>query len=54
MFKVYRSSELILVEGRPGSGKTTLVHKTVKDWASGEILCKSKLVFLVKTVTSQS
>ena len=48
MFSEYRSRELILVEGRPGSGKTTLVHKIVKDWASGKIICKSKLVFLVK------
>ena len=49
VFREYRSEELILVEGRPGSGKTTLVHKIVKDWASsGEILCNSKLVFLVK------
>ena len=48
VFREYRSSELILVEGRPGSGKTTLVHKIVKDWGSGEILYKSKLVFLIK------
>ena len=48
VFREYRGSELILVEGRPGSGKTTLVHKIVKDWASGKIICKSKLMFLVK------
>ena len=48
VFGEYGSSELILVEGRPGSGKTTLVYKIAKDWASGEILCKSKLVFLIK------
>ncbi len=41
------SSELIMLEGRPGSGKTTLVHKIVKDWANGKILLGAQLVFLV-------
>ena len=27
----------ILFEGRPGSGKTTLMHKISKDWAKGEL-----------------
>ena len=39
--------ELILVEGRPGSGKTTLVHKIIKDWTKGKVLHKAKLVFLI-------
>ena len=38
---------MILVEGRPGSGKTTLVHKVIKDWASGKALAKSKLSLLL-------
>ena len=46
-FGEYRSRELILVEGRPGSGKTTLVHKIIRDWTEGEVLTKAKLVFLV-------
>ena len=33
--------------GRPGSGKTTLVHKVIKDWASGKALAKSKLALLL-------
>lgn len=28
---------LILIEGRPGSGKTTLINKLSYDWSSGEI-----------------
>ena len=46
-FGEYKSGELILVEGRPGCGKTTLVHKIIRDWTGGEILTKAKLVFLV-------
>ena len=46
-FGEYRSRELILLEGRPGSGKTTLVHKIIRDWTEGEVLTKAKLVFLV-------
>ena len=45
-FGEYRSRELILLEGRPGSGKTTLVHKIIRDWTEGEVLTKAKLVFL--------
>ena len=47
VFGEYKSDELILVEGRPGSGKTTLVHKVIKDWASGKALAKSKLTLLL-------
>ena len=47
VFGEYKSNELILVEGRPGSGKTTLVHKVIKDWASGKALAKSKLTLLL-------
>ena len=38
----------LLIEGRPGSGKTTLVHKFSQDWGRGKIQLKNiKLVFLV-------
>ena len=47
MFGDHQSRELILVEGRPGSGKTTLVHKIVKDWVEGRALVKAKLVYLI-------
>ena len=47
VFGEYKSNELKLVEGRPGSGKTTLVHKVIKDWASGKALDKSKLTLLL-------
>ncbi len=48
VFGHYQSGSLVLVEGRPGSGKTTLVHKVVRDWAIKEGTLKgAKLVFLV-------
>ena len=47
VFGEYKSSELVLVEGRPGSGKTTLVHKIIKDWTSGQVLREADLVFLI-------
>ena len=47
MFGEYKSSELVLVEGRPGSGKTTLVHKIIKDWTNGLVLREADLVFLI-------
>ena len=51
----YRSSfssiiegDRILVEGRPGSGKTTLVHRISQDWARGKLKWKCvRLLFLV-------
>ncbi len=48
VFKDYREGALTLVEGRPGSGKTTLVHKITRDWATGKkVLQQAKMVFLV-------
>ena len=48
VFKEYREGALVLVEGRPGSGKTTLVHKVTRDWATGrKVLQGAKMVFLI-------
>ena len=48
IFRKYKERELVLIEGRPGSGKTTLVHKITQDWAHGKpILLGAKYVFLV-------
>ncbi len=47
-FREYREGDLLLVEGRPGSGKTTLVHKLTRDWAEGKkVLQGARMVFLV-------
>ena len=54
IFSKYRSSELILVEGRPGSGKTTLVHKIVEDWVAGNVLVKARLTFLISPFQSKA
>ena len=51
-FSVLERGCLVVVEGRPGSGKTTLVHKLVIDWATGKpVLLNSKLVFLLNLRT---
>ena len=47
IFSEYKTGELILVEGRPGSGKTTLVHKIIKDWTKGKVLHKANIVFII-------
>ena len=48
VFKEYKEGTLILIEGRPGCGKTTLVHKVAKDWAAGRsVLQGAKMVFLI-------
>ena len=47
VFGEYESGALILVEGFPGTGKTTLTQKIVKDWARGITLKKAKVVLLV-------
>ena len=40
-------TDCILILGRPGSGKTTLVRKVVKDWAHGRVLQEANLVFVI-------
>ena len=48
IFREYKEGELVLIEGRPGSGKTTLVHKITQDWAHRKpILLGANYVFLV-------
>ncbi len=47
LFGTFQSAALILVEGHPGSGKTTLVNKIIKHWTKGKSLAETKLVFLV-------
>ena len=48
VFGQYNSGALILVEGRPGSGKTTLMHKVARDWAlKRNILMNAVIVILV-------
>ena len=47
IFADYHTGELILVEGRPGSGKTVLVHKITKDWTLGRALLKANLTIFV-------
>ena len=38
---------LILILGHPGSGKSTLVHKVIKDWARDRVLQEAYLVFVI-------
>ena len=48
VFKNLISGARLLIEGRPGSGKTTLVHKVSRDWAKNELQWKNiELLFLV-------
>ena len=47
-FSSIKEGDRILVEGRPGSGKTTLVHRISQDWARGKLKWKCvRLLFLV-------
>ena len=34
VYESLRSGQLLLIEGRPGSGKTTFIHKVTRDWAA--------------------
>ena len=50
VFANLESTTRLLIEGRPGSGKTTLVHRFSKDWANGNPKLDIKniqLLFLV-------
>ncbi len=48
LFQKYEEGAFVLIEGRPGSGKTTLTRKMSKDWASKpDILMGANLVFLI-------
>ncbi len=46
-FGEYMSGSIVLVEGRPGSGKTTLANKLVYDWSRGKALKNADKVFLI-------
>ena len=46
-FSQYQEGSLIILEGHPGSGKTTLTFKMTKDWVNGKMLRKANKVFLV-------
>ena len=46
-FSQYEEGALIILEGRPGSGKTTLAFKITKDWVNRKMLSNAGKVFLV-------
>ena len=46
-FRDIKYGDRVLVVGRPGSGKTTLVHRISQDWAEGSILTKFKILLLI-------
>ena len=47
IFNGLRSGSLLLIEGRPGSGKTTFVHKIAKDWAENDVSGPRRLLLLI-------
>ena len=48
IFNDLDSEARLFIEGRPGSGKTTLVHKVSRDWAKDELHLKGvQLLFLI-------
>ena len=46
-FQEINHGDRVLVVGRPGSGKTTLVHRVSQDWAHGLMLGLVKALFLI-------
>ena len=46
VIKDLRSGKVLFIEGRPGSGKTTFVHKVTRDWAN-DCNGRMRLVLLV-------
>ncbi len=44
LFSVVKPGARILIEGRPGSGKTTLMNKLSREWAKGTVLKEVKLL----------
>ncbi len=44
----FQERMLILIEGRPACGKSTLLTKVSKDWANGKILQEMKILVLVR------
>ena len=46
-FQDINHGDRVLVVGRPGSGKTTLVHRVSQDWARGLMLGLVKALFLI-------
>ena len=47
VFVKYRKNALLFVEGRPGSGKTTLVHKIARDWGMSNALKGASKVYFI-------
>ena len=47
MDSITSEKRIVLLEGRPGCGKTTLMRKLSKDWGEGAILTFVKYLFLV-------
>ena len=47
VFNGLTCGSLLLIEGRPGSGKTTFLHKIAHDWAQNEVIGPRRLLLLV-------
>ncbi len=47
LFSEFEPGTRVLIEGRPGCGKTTLMSKVSRSWAKGQILQKITLLLLI-------